>query len=458
MTVLPAIEAKEGLEVTEENKTQGQITIQNYYRMYPILSGMTGTAKTEEKEFKEVYNMQVVSIPTNKPKIRVDMQDRVYETTAEKYQAVLKEVKERHKKGQPVLIGTTSILQSERIAKYLDEAHLSYELLNAKSVEQEVHLISLAGQRGQITIATNMAGRGTDIILGNGVADLGGLHVLGTEKHESRRIDNQLRGRAGRQGDPGSSQFFLSIEDDMFRRFASEDLEKFTKKLKVNEDGLIENKGIHELVERTQRIVEGANYSMREYNLKLDDVINEQRNVMYSLREKALNKEPLLPIFKGMVESTYTNTLENTCLDEQLPEEWRIDELSLVVNQLFIEKVSVPTEIEERKEIEKHLLPSYTLTNQFIETFDESKQLNDTLSQIILSYIDNHWIRHLESMTRLKEGIGLRSYQQEDPMRIYAREGLELFTEMFYSLEKNIAFEGINLLKHMKQVDSLEKE
>jgi preprotein translocase subunit SecA len=453
-----AIEAKEGLEITEENKSQAQITIQNYYRMYPILSGMTGTAKTEEKEFREVYNMYVFTIPTNKPKIRVDMQDRVYETTAEKYQAVLKEVKERHKKGQPVLIGTTSILQSERIAKYLDEAHLSYELLNAKSVEQEVHLISLAGQRGQITIATNMAGRGTDIILGNGVAELGGLHVLGTEKHESRRIDNQLRGRAGRQGDPGSSQFFLSIEDDMFRRFASEDLEKFTKKLKVNEDGLIENKGIHELVERTQRIVEGANYSMREYNLKLDDVINEQRNVMYSLREKALNGQPLLPTFKEMVESTYKNTLENTCPEEQLPAEWRIDELSLIVNQLFIEKVSVPTEIDERKEIESKLSPYYINTKQFIETFDETNQVNNTLSQIILSYIDQHWIRHLESMTRLKEGIGLRSYQQEDPMRIYAREGLDLFTEMFYSLEKNIAFEGIGLLKHMNQVESLEKE
>lgn len=225
-----AIEAKEGVPITEENKAQAQITIQNYFRMYPILSGMTGTAKTQEKEFLEVYGMRVIQIPTNRPKIRVDHPDIIFESKDAKYKYVVKEVKERHKKGQPILIGTTSILQSEEVAKYLDKEGLPYQLLNAKTVEQEVELISQAGQKGRITVATNMAGRGTDIVLGEGVAELGGLYVIGTEKHESRRIDNQLRGRSGRQGDPGESRFILSIEDDMFRRFAKEDVEKFKRK------------------------------------------------------------------------------------------------------------------------------------------------------------------------------------------------------------------------------------
>jgi preprotein translocase subunit SecA len=453
-----AIEAKEGLEITEENKTQAQITIQNYYRMYPLLAGMTGTAKTEEKEFREVYGMQVISIPTNKPKIRVDMQDRVYETIEQKYNAVLKEVKERHRKGQPILIGTTSILQSEKIAKILDQAHLKYELLNAKSVEQEVRLISLAGQKGHITIATNMAGRGTDIILGDGVHSLGGLHVLGTEKHESRRIDNQLRGRSGRQGDPGSSQFFISLEDDMFRRFAKDDLEKFNKKKQVTDNGLIENKSVHEFVERTQRIVEGANYSMREYNLKLDDVINEQRNVLYDLREKALKGEGLLPILKGMVKNTYSSTLEQTCPEEQLPEEWRMDLLSVIVNNITLETISFPSPIEECKEIEKIVAPALSNTEKYIDSLEETMQLSKTIAQVMLTFIDHHWVKHLENMTRLKEGIGLRSYQQEDPMRIYSREGLELFSSMFYEMEKGISMECITFLSKLREESHSNKE
>ncbi len=304
MVSIKHIEAKEGLKVTDENKTQAQITIQNYFRMYPILCGMTGTAKTEEREFNQIYNMNVVSIPTNRPKIRVDMLDRVYRTSDQKYRAMVLEVKKRHSVGQPILIGTTSILQSEKVADYLDKNHLPYQILNAKSVEQEVELISQAGQRGNITIATNMAGRGTDILLGDGVSDLGGLHVLGTEKHESRRVDNQLRGRSGRQGDPGSSQFFISIEDDMFRRFAKEEIDKIDKKLKADEDGLIHYKKLHEFIERTQRIVEGSNYAMREYNLKLDDVVNEQRNVFYTLRNQVLAGEGIIDQLKIMTEKS----------------------------------------------------------------------------------------------------------------------------------------------------------
>ncbi|MFD2679278.1 accessory Sec system translocase SecA2 [Bacillus seohaeanensis] len=446
-----ALEAKEGLEITEENKTQAQITVQNYFRMYPVLSGMTGTAKTEEKEFREIYNMQVIPIPTNKPKIRIDMDDKVYQTKDQKYKTVVQEVKRRHQKEQPVLIGTTSILQSEKVAKTLDEEGLTYQLLNAKSVEQEVQLISLAGQKGQITIATNMAGRGTDIILGEGVSELGGLHVIGTEKHESRRVDNQLRGRSGRQGDPGSSQFFISLEDDMFRRFAKDDLEKLTKKLKVNEDGLVLNKNIYEFVERTQRIVEGANYSMREYNLKLDDVINEQRTVLYDLREKVLKGEKLFPILKDMITNTVDYTVKQTCSEETTPDSWNLDKLTTTINHLLFNKVTIPNEVENQKEVIDYLKPTLNETIKYIDDLEEKDQLTQTLSMVMLSFIDHHWIKHLESMTRLKEGIGLRSYQQEDPMRIYGREALELFSEMYASLEKNISTEYVSFLKKQQQ-------
>ncbi|RLQ96813.1 accessory Sec system translocase SecA2 [Falsibacillus albus] len=442
-----AIEAKEGLEITEENKTQAQITIQNYFRMYPLLSGMTGTAKTEEKEFREVYGMEVVPVPTNCPKIRVDMSDRIYKAIHDKYKAVVKEVKERHSNGQPVLIGTTSILQSEKVAAYLDKERLKYELLNAKSVEQEVRLISLAGQKNQITIATNMAGRGTDIILGDGVPELGGLHVIGTEKHESRRVDNQLRGRSGRQGDPGSSQFFISIEDDMFRRFAKDDLEKLSKKVKTNEEGLLLNKNLHEFVERTQRIVEGANFSMREYNLKLDDVINEQRNVLFTLRNQILSGQDLLTRLKDMVERTLNHTLMQECPDDKIPEEWHVDRVATVANQLLFETLAFPSEVNEKKELEKLLKDGIASTHAKLDEMDGQINYENTFKQVILSFIDHHWIKHLETMTRLKEGIGLRYYQQEDPMRIYQREGLEIFQDTFATLQRDIALECMGFLK-----------
>jgi preprotein translocase subunit SecA len=252
-----AIEAKEGLEMTDENRTQATVTIQNYFRMYPMLSGMTGTAKTEEKEFQKVYGMNVIQIPTNRPRIRVDMEDIVFEKASHKYKALTDEVVRRHQTGQPILIGTTSIEQSETVEDYLDKAGLSFQLLNAKSAEKEAQLIAVAGQKNQITIATNMAGRGTDILLGEGVAELGGLHVMGTERHESRRVDNQLKGRAGRQGDPGSSQFFISIEDELIQRFAPDLLEKFKKGLKADETGIVQNKNVHEFVDRVQSICEG---------------------------------------------------------------------------------------------------------------------------------------------------------------------------------------------------------
>ncbi|MFS0575578.1 accessory Sec system translocase SecA2 [Sporosarcina sp. 179-K 3D1 HS] len=446
-----AIEAKEGLPITEENKAQAQVTIQNYFRMYPQLSGMTGTAKTQEKEFREVYGMEVIQIPTNRPRQRIDSPDRVYETIDQKYKAVAKEVAERHKKGQPVLVGTTSILQSEKVVEYLDEYNLSYHLLNAKSVEQEVDLISQAGQLGHITVATNMAGRGTDIVLGEGVEEVGGLFVLGTEKHESRRIDNQLRGRSGRQGDHGESQFFLSLEDDMFKRFAKDDLEKFVKKVNTDESGLVLNPDVHELTERTQRIVEGAHFSMREYNLKLDDVINDQREVIYTLRDKVLEREDILGQLKTMLDETVEFVVYDSCPENESPDNWDLQRIEQTMNALLLEQVSIPPTVERVADIMKLYEEPLANLLDFIDSFAENEQILQFIPQVMLSHIDTTWVKHLEVMTRLKEGIGLRSYGQEDPMRIYQREGLQLFATHYQKLRRNIASEVIGFMKQINE-------
>ncbi|WP_338751677.1 accessory Sec system translocase SecA2 [Bacillus sp. FJAT-52991] len=436
-----AIEAKEGLEITDENKTQASITIQNYFRMYPHLSGMTGTAKTEEKEFEQVYNMMVIQIPTNRPKQRVDMPDFIFSTSDQKYQAVTEEVKRRHEMGQPVLVGTTSILQSEKVAEYFTKAGLAFELLNAKSVKQEVELISKAGQKKQITIATNMAGRGTDILLGEGVAELGGLHVIGTERHESRRIDNQLKGRSGRQGDPGSSQFFISLADDMLVRFAKEELEKMEKKLEIDENGLVLNKKIHEFVDRVQRIVEGANFSMREYNLKLDDVSNEQRNIIYSLRNKMVNEEETVDHFLNMIKQASHDEIEHICHEDQSVEEWHPEQLQTTIELILGGRsITLPEDITSKEEIQQIVKQEAASYCEELQTLAEPSW-DEYIKQITLSNIDQLWVSHLENMARLKEGIGLRYYQQEDPMRIYAHEGLEIFTMMYHQIQKNTAIQ-----------------
>lgn len=442
-----AIEAKENVTLTDENKAQAQITIQNYFRLYPMLSGMTGTAKTQESEFRQVYGMDVIQIPTNRPKIRVDKPDLVFNTSEDKYAAVAKEAKERHLKGQPVLIGTTSILQSEKVAHYLDKEDLKYHLLNAKSIEQEVELISQAGQLNQITVATNMAGRGTDIVLGEGVADIGGLFVLGTEKHESIRIDNQLRGRAGRQGDPGDTQFFVSLQDDIFVRFAYEEVEKMQKGIKTNEEGLINNKDLSEFVTRTQRIVEGSHFSMREYNLKLDDVINDQRNVIYSLRNKILQKQDTVSLLNNMIDETIEFVIYEACPDDIDSSEWNISLIEKNLNSLFMDEFSVDTSNLKIKEIQKQVLSHTLKLKDFISSSVEEKELVNTLTTVMLGYVDSIWVQHLESMTRLKEGIGLRSYQQEDPIRIYQKEGLELFEKHYQTMRLSIVIEIINFVK-----------
>lgn len=443
-----ALEAKEGVTVTEENKTQASITIQNYFRLYPVLSGMTGTAKTEEKEFQELYAMDVVQIPTNRPIQRQDQEDLVFATTEDKYRAVAAEAKRIHETGQPILIGTTSILQSEEAANYLREAGVPYQILNAKSVDQEIELISGAGQKGHVTIATNMAGRGTDIKLGEGVEELGGLFVLGTERHESRRIDNQLKGRSGRQGDPGRSQFFISLEDDMFRRFAREELEKLKKQLQTNEDGLVLNKKIGEFVDRVQRMCEGSNYAMREYNLKLDNVINDQRGVIYKLRDKMLLAGDSLSLVEPMITSYAHAVINEVCHEELLPEEWDLKILSNELKDVLHGfPITFDHPVHEREEVEQVILPTIKQYTEQLEPYKEDSRFQYTLKSLLLNTVDREWIKHLEAMERLKEGIGLRSYSQEDPMRQYQREGLELFTNMYHNLEKEVALQVAELVK-----------
>lgn len=453
-----ALEAKEGLEITDENKTQASITIQNYFRMYPFLSGMTGTAKTEEKEFEQVYGMQVVQIPTNRPRIRVDLPDRVYSTVEQKYEAVTKEVQARHAKGQPVLVGTTSILQSEAIAKYFKKVGLPFEILNAKSVEQEVRLISEAGQKGHITIATNMAGRGTDILLGEKVDELGGLHVLGTERHESRRIDNQLKGRSGRQGDPGSTQFFISLKDDMFVRFAKDDLEKLNKNIVIAEDGLVEYKGMSEFVDRVQRIVEGANYSMREYTLKLDDIINEQRKIIYTLRNSIIDEKDLFGLLKSMVKETIDHEVAAIFPEDGEPVGNATEQLRELLSTLLQEEVTVPAHIEEKKEVDEIIeaATEKALANIDIVGEKDTPELRQLIKNIMLSILDMNWIHHIELMTRLKEGVGLRSYQQEDPIRLYQRDALDLFTTSYYKIEKEVAITSAKYLQPFLKTEEKE--
>ncbi|HYK74658.1 MAG TPA: accessory Sec system translocase SecA2, partial [Pseudoneobacillus sp.] len=392
-----AIEAKEGLQITDENKTQASITIQNYFRMYPLLCGMTGTAKTEENELLQVYGMNVIQIPTNKPVIRDDMQDLIFQTKDQKYRVVTNQVKERHLKGQPVLVGTTSILQSEKVADYLAKENLSFELLNAKTVEQEVRLISQAGQKGKITIATNMAGRGTDIQLGEGVAELGGLHVIGTERHESRRVDNQLKGRAGRQGDTGSSQFIISLEDDMFRRFAKEELEKLMPSLSADETGLIQNKKAKEFVDRVQRIVEGSNFSFREYNLKLDDVINEQRTVVYHLRNKILEQNDRISIVIPLIEPTAMHLISKYCPEEEIPEKWSLQQLKVELDSILLDKeINFPTDHYELNDIQEIVSKNVEEHIEVLNTYLDNEELQHSLKQLMTYIIDHNWIKHLE--------------------------------------------------------------
>ncbi|MDY3973382.1 preprotein translocase subunit SecA [uncultured Veillonella sp.] len=435
-----AIEAKEGLQVERESQTLASITFQNYFRMYNKLSGMTGTAKTEEQEFNNIYGLEVYEIPPNKPLLRQDLPDLIFKTKKAKYKAVVKDVVERHKKGQPVLVGTTSIVQSEELGDMLLKNGVPNNVLNAKHHEKEAEIVKNAGQRGMVTIATNMAGRGTDISLGEGVAELGGLHILGTERHESRRIDNQLRGRSGRQGDPGSSQFFLSLEDDLMRIFGADNISSMMDKLGMEEDEPIEHSLITKSIERAQKKVENHNFNIRKYILEYDDVMNQQREVLYEQRRKILGNDSLKDTIMEMVDTIVVNAM-NQYADEKLyPEEWDYEGLLKQLELFFLEPGTLTVaEMEEygRGELQEKLISIAHEEYAKREALIGETNMRALEKAVMLKIVDSKWMEHLDSMDMLREGIGLRAYGQKNPLVEYKFEAYDMFEAMIDAIQED---------------------
>ncbi len=435
-----AIEAKEGVEIQRETKTLATITFQNLFRMYDKLAGMTGTAKTEEEEFREIYNMYVISIPTNKPVIREDFGDLIFATKKGKYKAIVEEVVERHKKGQPVLIGTIAVETSELISSMLKKAKIPHEVLNAKNHARESEMIMNAGQRGAVTIATNMAGRGADIKLGEGVSELGGLAVIGTERHESRRIDNQLRGRAGRQGDPGFSQFCVSFEDDLMVRFGTDRAKGLLAKAGFTDDMSIRNKMFTNFIESAQKRVEGNNYDIRKTLLDYDDVINQQREIIYDRRNNILDNESI----HTMVLDTFNDYVENLVMSHVVSSGVLTDddlkEITSIANERLLRETITYNNLKDfsEKEVIKYLLDK--IVNEYEEKVSVMpEEVRDEFEKAVsLRVIDTHWMEHINAMSHLREGIGLRGYAQENPLRAYTNEGFELFEEMLNVINQEI--------------------
>ena len=437
-----AIEAKEGVRIQRESQTLATITFQNYFRMYDKLAGMTGTAKTEEDEFLKIYKLPVVVVPTNMPVIRTDHPDVIYKTKRAKYKAVCNEVESIHGKGQPVLIGTTSITQSEELSILLRKRGIPHNVLNAKFHEKEAEIVADAGQRGAVTIATNMAGRGTDIKLGEGVPNLGGLFIIGTERHESRRIDNQLRGRSGRQGDPGESRFYLSLEDDLMRLFASDNIAKVMDKLGMEEDEPIEHSLITKSIEHAQKKVEARNFDIRKHVLEYDDVMNQQREIMYGERRKILRGENLRENVMGMVKHIIKQEMNQYANEKLYPEEWQLDELIRDAEKIYapagrlkIEELERLSRDELKDELEGLAEDSY---KQREATFGESV-MRELEKVVMLRVVDNKWMEHLDHMDMLREGINLRAYGQRNPLVEYKIEALTMFEEMEASIQDQIA-------------------
>ena len=453
-----AIEAKEGLRVERESQTLASITFQNYFRMYGKLSGMTGTAKTEEQEFNNIYGLEVYEIPPNKELARIDMPDLIFKTKEAKYRAVVRDVVERHKTGQPILVGTTSITQSEMLSDMLTKAGVPHNVLNAKHHEKEAEIVANAGQYGMVTIATNMAGRGTDISLGEGVAELGGLHILGTERHESRRIDNQLRGRSGRQGDNGSSQFFLSLEDDLMRIFGADNIAGMMDKLGMEEDEPIEHSLITKSIERAQKKVENHNFNIRKYILEYDDVMNQQREVLYGQRRLILNNQSLRETILHMVDNLIINSM-NQYADEKLyPEEWNYEGLLKHLEIYFLEPGMLTVEqMEEygRAELQDHLIDIAHKEYEKRESLFGEANMRELEKAIMLKVVDSKWMEHLDAMDMLKEGIGLRAYGQKNPLVEYKFEAYD----MFESMKEAITDETIMYLYRIQiNVDTIAEE
>ena len=435
-----AIEAKEGVTINVETKTMATITFQNLFRMYNKLSGMTGTAKTEEEEFRNIYNMYVICIPTNKPVIREDLADLVYATEKGKYKAIINTVKEIHSKGQPILIGTISVESNEHLSGLLKKAGLPHEVLNAKNHEREAEIIAKAGEKGAITLATNMAGRGTDIKLGEGVKELGGLCVIGTERHESRRIDNQLRGRAGRQGDPGMSQFFVSFEDDLMRRFGTDRIKMMLQSLGVDDDMAIRSKTLTKSIETAQKRVEGNNYDIRKSLLDYDNVLNEQREIIYNKRNEIIDNESI----SQTVIDTFKETINVLCENHIAPEghltENDKSEIVEYVNTNFLKKQNL--KVEDIIDLKDKDVPEY-ISSLVIKDYEEKVKglpvRNEFERAISLRVIDSNWVEHMNTMEHLKEGIGLRGYSQTNPVQAYTMEGFELFDKLLDKIDNDIS-------------------
>jgi len=437
-----AIEAKEGVKIQRESQTLATITFQNYFRMYDKLAGMTGTAKTEEDEFLKIYKLPVVVIPTNKPVRRTDHPDVVYKNKRAKYRAVTATVEQVHAKGQPVLIGTTSIEQSEELSGYLKKRGIPHSVLNAKFHEKEAQIVAAAGQKNAVTIATNMAGRGTDIKLGEGVPELGGLFIIGTERHESRRIDNQLRGRSGRQGDPGESRFYISLEDDLMRLFASEAIAKVMDKLGMEEDEPIEHSLITKSIEHAQKKVEARNFDIRKHVLEYDDVMNQQREIMYGERKKILRGENLRENIRGMVNHIIKQEMNQYANEKLYPEEWQLDELIKDAEKIYAPPGALKvSELENmsRDELKEHLEKLAEDIYKQREKMFTSEIMRELEKVVMLRIVDNKWMQHLDHMDMLREGINLRAYGQRAPLVEYKIEALAMFEEMEGAIQDQIA-------------------
>lgn len=437
-----AIEAKEGLEIQNESMTLATITFQNYFRMYEKLAGMTGTAKTEEEEFRNIYNMNVVVIPTNRPIARDDRPDLIYATMDGKFRAVVEDIAERHKKGQPVLVGTVAIETSEIISKYLSKKGVPHNVLNAKNHGREAEIIADAGKQGSVTIATNMAGRGTDIKLGEGVKELGGLCVIGTERHESRRIDNQLRGRSGRQGDPGVTQFYLSMEDELMRRFGSDNMKSMMERLGMDDSQPIQSKMVSRAVESAQKRVEGNNFDARKQLLSYDDVLRQQREILYGQRNEVLESENLREIVEKMIMTSIQRNVEGYAPRHEDEENWNLQGIIDYVNGNLLHEGDLTINDIRGKDTEEI---AETIFAKVKERYDEKEemlspeQMREFEKVIVLRAVDSKWMDHIDAMDQLRQGIHLRAYGQTDPLREYQGEGFAMFENMIASIEEDVA-------------------
>ena len=454
-----AIEAKEHVKVKRESKTLATITFQNFFNKYKKKAGMTGTALTEEKEFRDIYGMDVIEIPTNRPVIRVDKQDAVYKTKKEKYHAVVEEVKAAHAKGQPVLVGTITIDSSEELSEMLRKVGIPHKVLNAKFHEMEAEIVADAGVKGAVTIATNMAGRGTDIKLGEGVKELGGLKIIGTERHESRRIDNQLRGRAGRQGDPGESKFYISLEDDLMRLFGSQNLMNMFNSLGMPEGEQIQHKMLSKAIERAQKKIEGNNYGIRKNLLEYDQINNEQREIIYAERRKVLDGDNMRDTIIQMIDELIEKYVNSVINDSQIPEEWNLNELNeILLPMIPFEPITFDAKRDEGitkdiliQDLKEKALHIYEAKEA---EFPEPEQIREIERVVILKVTDSRWMDHIDDMDQLRQGIGLQALGQRDPVVEYRLQGYDMFNDMTESIRE----ETVRTLMHVRIEQKVERE